>query len=212
MKRSIISIIVSALLIGMLCSCGVFTKPEPKEPELSQMRTICELAVMKCYYHNVAKYYEEDASGFLFWSKDKHFWMEYDGIVTLGIDASRLSVEIQDTTITVTIPPAEVMGCKVDASSLTPESYIVEQGSAHITAEDETQAIREAQQSLEETSKSDKSLLSQAQQRAKALIEDYITNLGKAVGVSYTVKWNYLPDDQQKAESSDTEIEETEVF
>lgn len=42
-----------------------------EEPDVTEMRAICELSVMDCYYHNVAKYFEEDAQkGFLgHWKK-----------------------------------------------------------------------------------------------------------------------------------------------
>ena len=104
------------------------------EPEVSQMKAICELAVMDCYYHNVAKFEEEDAEGFLFWQKDKHFWIEYSGVVTLGIDVSQVEVEVTDTQVTITMPPAEVQSCRVDSSSLTEDSFIVADGSASIDA------------------------------------------------------------------------------
>ena len=48
------------------------------------MKAICELATMKCYYHTVAKYKEENAEQFLWMSKDKKFWVEYSGIVPPG--------------------------------------------------------------------------------------------------------------------------------
>jgi len=40
------------------------------------MKTIANLAVMDVYYHNVAKFKEEDVKGVLLWKKDKHFWVE----------------------------------------------------------------------------------------------------------------------------------------
>ena len=57
---------------------------------------------MQCYYHNVAKYKEENASGFWLWAKDKHFWIEYSGVVTLGIDTSQVYMEIDGDTVTIT--------------------------------------------------------------------------------------------------------------
>lgn len=37
-------------------------------PQVSQMKSICELATIDRYYHNVAKYSEDDATGVL-WLK-----------------------------------------------------------------------------------------------------------------------------------------------
>ena len=73
-------ILISAVLTLSLAACSD-TEPAPvdMEPKTSQMKAICELAVMDCYYHNVAKYEMKDAEGFLWWTKDKNCWIEYSG-------------------------------------------------------------------------------------------------------------------------------------
>lgn len=191
MKKNSILLFVS--IIFMLTACG---KPVEEainvEPQLTQVRFICELATMECYYHNVAKFYEEDATGFLFWKKDKHFWIEYDGIVTLGIDVSLVNIEITGSQITITLPEAKVLSCKVDSSSLTEASYIVDEDSAKISAEDEILALKEAQRKMEETVSNDRVLLATAQQRAQDLLLNYITSLSNATGKNYTIKWVYI--------------------
>ena len=88
--KKIISLILASVMAFMCVSCAAPVEEETlnMEPQVSQMKAICELAVMDCYYHNVAKFTEEDAQGILWWKKDKHFWIEYSGIVKLGIDVS----------------------------------------------------------------------------------------------------------------------------
>lgn len=185
----------------LAASCGQpDTAAVHLEPKTSQMKAICELAVMDCYYHNVAKFKQENAEGILWWQKDKHFWIEYSGVVTLGIDASLVSVDVQDTEVTITIPQATVLTCTVDSASLSKDSFIVEQGSAKVDADDEIAAFGAAQAKLRENASSDTALLASAQQRAQTLLEDYITNIGNAVGKEYTIKWVYLD-----AQKSDTE-------
>ena len=137
MKRAI-AVLLSALSLIACTSCGSKEEVPDIEPQISQMRSICELAVMECYYHNVAKFKEEDASGFWLWKKDKHFWIEYSGIVELGIEASLVEMEVSGDTVSITLPPAEVKNCKVDSASLTEDSFIVDKNSAQIDAEDET--------------------------------------------------------------------------
>ena len=82
MKRAI-ALLLAAMILLPFSACGKTEKEERinMEPQVSQMKAICELAVMDCYYHNVAKFTEKDAEGALFWKKDKHFWVEYSGIV-----------------------------------------------------------------------------------------------------------------------------------
>ena len=174
------------------------------EPKTSQMKAICELAVMDCYYHNVAKYEMKDAEGFLWWTKDKNFWIEYSGVVTIGIDVSRVTVEVDGTKVTISIPAAEVLRYTVDSSSLTEDSYIVAKDSAAIEAEDEIAAFSVAQADLEATASQDTALLVSAQQQAQQLLEDYITNIGKATGKSYSIEWIYLDENNVPVGSEQT--------
>ena len=147
--KKLMCILISAVLTLSLAACSD-TEPAPvdMEPKTSQMKAICELAVMDCYYHNVAKYEMKDAEGFLWWTKDKNFWIEYSGVVTIGIDVSRVTVEVDGTKVTISIPAAEVLRYTVDSSSLTEDSYIVAKDSAAIEAEDEIAAFSVAQADL----------------------------------------------------------------
>ena len=204
--KKLMCILISAVLTLSLAACSD-TEPAPvdMEPKTSQMKAICELAVMDCYYHNVAKYELKDAEGFLWWTKDKNFWIEYSGVVTLGVDVSRVTVEVDGTKVTISIPAAEVLSCTVDSSSLTEDSFIVAQDSAAIEAEDEVYAFADAQAKLEETASQDTALLASAQQQAQQLLEDYITNIGKATGKSYSIEWIYLDENNVPIGSEQTD-------
>ena len=204
--KKLMCILISAMLTLSLAACSN-TEPAPvdMEPETSQMKAICELAVMDCYYHNVAKYELKDAEGFLWWTQDKNFWIEYSGVVTLGVDVSRVTVEVDGTKVTISIPAAEVLSCTVDSSSLTEDSFIVAQDSAAIEAEDEVYAFADAQAKLEETASQDTALLASAQQQAQQLLEDYITNIGKATGKSYSIEWIYLDENNVPVGSEQTD-------
>ena len=207
MKKIIALFLVIAALLSF-AACGKAEEEQAAmEPDISQMRAICELAVMECYYHNVAKYYEMDAEkGFLgIGNKDKHFWVEYSGVVKLGIDASLVSIEVAGTKVTITIPEAKVLGCKVDSDSLSKDSFIVDKDSAEVSGEDEIKAFELAQTKLEEIAANDKTLLANAQQRAQTLLEGYIYNIGNAVGKTYTIKWIYLDADGNPIANTSTD-------
>lgn len=206
MKKLLVLFLAIAVSFGIV-GCGEPEKKEPViEPQVSQMKSICELAVMECYYHNVAKFMEKDAESILWWTKDKHFWIEYSGIVTLGIDVSLVNIEVNDCEITITLPEAQVQSCKVNSASLTEESYIVDKNSAAITAEDEIYAFEEAQRKLEETASNDKALLSEARQRAQSLLEDYVENISNTVDKDYYIKWVYIDSNGNTSETMSTEV------
>ena len=185
---------LSVILIIMICFSSMACAKEVKNiaPDTARMKSICELAVMECYYHNVAKYKEENATGMLWWEKDRHFWMEYAGIVTIGVDTSLMNIEVEDENVTITIPPAKVLGCKVDETTLTEDSFIVAQNSAKVEAEHQTEAFKSAKDKLESEAKSNFTLLAAAQQRVQKLLEDYVTNIGNSIGKTYKIKWIYL--------------------
>lgn len=184
--KKILCVLLSALTLFLCSSCSS-NKEVDSQPQVSQMRSICELATMKCYYHTVAKYFEEDVEGSLWWKKDRKFWVEYSGVVTLGIDTSMLKLEIDGDQVIITIPEAEVLGCKVDENSLTEESFIVDKNSADVLAQHQTDAYKEAQSKLEEAAQKDSALLTSAQDRAKELLENYVKTIGELMGRTYTV-------------------------
>lgn len=193
-------------IIILVLGCTACNKTEKEkinvEPEISQMKAICELATMECYFHNVAKYYEEDAQGSLWWKKDKHFWIEYSGVVTLGIDVSLLDIEVNDDIVTISLPEAKVLGNKVDETTLTEDSFIVETGSAEVKAEDQTKAYEEAQRNMVEAASNDTALLNSARQRAQILLEDYVNNIGNAVGKEYKINWVYVDSGEKKNDNN----------
>ena len=171
MKKMIALLLALAALLGCT-ACGQKEEAPTVEPDVAEMRAICELSTMDCYYHNVAKYFEKDAQkGFLgIGKKDKRFWIEYSGVVQMGIDASLVKIEVEDMRVTITIPEAKVLKCTVDSESLSQNSYIVDENSAKVKAADEGLAVSEAERQLEETAAKDKTLLANAQQRSKSLL------------------------------------------
>ncbi len=185
--------IVCLLVISMLCigGCGDKNQKKEEEADFSAISSVCELATLKCYYHNVAKS-ETEASGLFKWLGKgyKKIWTEYSGIVELGIDVSKVSVEkpTADGVVKVTIPDAEILSVDLDEDSmnepLTDTGFMTE-----ITKEEETEALAEAQNHMEETAKENGNLLNQAKERAKSLIEGYVKNVGEQIGKEYTVEW-----------------------
>ena len=179
-----------AALLGLACTgCQPQEEPVTLVPQESQMRAICELSVMDCYYHNVAKVYNKDAEKFLFWSKDQKFWIEYDGIVQVGVNMADVAIQVEGDTVNITLPQATVLDCQVDETSLTEDSYIVAEGSAKVTAEDQSKAFAEAQADMEAAAAADQTLLLAARQQVQELLSDYIENINTLTGQTYTIQW-----------------------
>ena len=196
-----------ALSICMLLSFTSCKKEEAKEPPVPgsmEIQSICELSTLDCYYHNVAKYYEDIPGIISYFDKYKRFWMEYSGNIKVGIDASLLKVERDGRDIVITMPEAKVLDCNVDESTLVPESFIDDKKAVAHTVEDEQRAFKEAKQKMIADVEADKKLLSQARDRAQALIREYIRGISAASKESYNIKWVL-----KNSDGDDTVVKET---
>lgn len=169
--------------------------PESMQPDLVQIRNICQLAVLKVYFHNVAKAIKSAASGFSgIGEQDREFWFEYSGYAEIGIDMSRVSMEFDGETVYVTLPPVELInGVVIDSSSYNLDSVVVEGedwyrlNHNNITADDLTSAINEANYQMQTSIMANSTLMMNAQQRAEDLIENYIQQIAKCADTTYNV-------------------------
>jgi len=189
MKRNRVAKMLLISLIGVCCLAGCSGKK--KEADFSGINAVCELATLKCYYHNVAKA-ETEASGLFKWLGVgyKKIWTEYSGIVELGIDINKVSISKPDAdgVVQVTVPDAEILNVDLDEESMS--EPLTETGFlTKITKEEETEALAKAQSDMEETARANRALMVQAKERAKNLIEGYIKNVGEQIGEEYTVEW-----------------------
>ena len=180
------------LLVGTVVLCLTGCGKETQTADFSGVTSVCELATLKCYYHNVAKA-ETEASGiFAKWLKTgyKKIWTEYSGIIEYGIDISQVTVSEPDKNgvVTVTMPDAQVLNVDVDEDSLgtplTDTGFLTS-----VTTEEKATTLAGAQEAMEQQAKENTEMLSQAKARAKTLIEEYIKNVDESIGEEYTVEW-----------------------
>ena len=122
--------------------------------------------------------------------------MEYSATVVLGIDADQVSMERQGDVVSITLPRARVLNCKVNGDSLSKDSYIVDKDSAPVTAQDEVAAFQDAQDGLQKTVEADNNMMNLAQKRAEELLRNYVNSLAKANGTEYQVEFHYIEEDE----------------
>lgn len=161
--------------------------------EFSDVKKICELATLKCYYHNVTEYEKEPDGIFKYGIAQygyKKIWMEYDGIVEVGIDISKVEVKDPDSSgaVRIYVPEAQILSVDADKDSMS--TPIVKTGwLTKVTATEKAKAFSEAQKSMRQAAEEDSSIFSQAQDNAKELLKQYIVRVGKELGKKYTVEW-----------------------
>ena len=216
-KKNLISGMICILLLLAMCSCSMEGENQivsventventvqntleattgnvkVSVPDISQIRTICELATLECYYHNVAKSVKEKGSGLLHIGEmERVFWIEYSGVAKLGIDMSKVTMDIDGEKIIITIPKAKLLG--LSDYSFTEDSYISSDDGLNknpITAENQTEAVAAANEHIRQLFESDDTMLMRAQERARKLIENYINQLSELSGTDYQIEWVY---------------------
>ena len=195
-KQSVAAACVTALLL-LTTACGKAEEPALPLPQEEQVKTICQLAVLECEYHNLAKCQDgQKVERFLWMTKGKRFWVEYSATAVLGIDADQVSMELQGDVVSITLPRARVLNCKVNGDSLSKDSYIVDKDSAPVTAQDEVAAFQDAQDGLQKTVEADNNMMNLAQKRAEELMRNYVNSLAKATGTEYQVEFHYIEADE----------------
>lgn len=199
MKKLINCVLAFALLLAM-AGCDS-KKKEEKKPEqtieITEMREIAELATVDCYFHNVAKSDRElNPEWYEFWEKkNMRFWVEYEGIVTIGIDVSKLRVEVSDdNVVTIMLPEAVVLDVIVSEDSLTADSFYFDPNAKKPSPEEQTEAFRQAQNEMKNAAENNQALIANARSNAKELLKNYVKSIGEAVGVEYTIVWKYPED------------------
>lgn len=165
-----------------------------KSIEIKEMREIAELATIECYFHNVAKSDKElNPAWYEFWEKkNMRFWAEYDGIVKIGIDISKLKVEVDGNTVSITLPEAEVLDAVVDQATLTEDNFYYDPNAKKPNADEQKEAFRGAQDDMKASAQANYALMENARDNAKELLENYVKTIGDAIGTDYEIEWIYL--------------------
>ena len=187
---AIIMVLSAYLPANLSAFLPEFLQKKDVHPDLSSnISSICELATLECYYHNVATLTEPTT--FLgIQTGTKKVWITYSGIVKVGIDAGAVSISEPDAknVVTVSIPKAEIISTDIDEESIN-EQFVEGSATSRVNIVNKTNAITDAQKTLRESAESDTSLLLQGRNRAKLILEKYIKNVGSQYGKDYTIKW-----------------------
>lgn len=188
----VLSIAILALTFSPSLQAAVGLRGEVRTETFSEIRSICELATLKCYFHNVATYEKKPSSIFSAGSFQygyKKLWFEYSGIVRIGVDFSQVRIEQPGgDKVRIYIPEAKILSVTCDTDSFT--EPMEETGVwTSITFDDRAEAFAKAQNTMSEAAAENTSLLMQARERTRKIIAEYIRNIGKQNHVDYKIEW-----------------------
>ena len=199
-------VIIFTFLLVIVILCYPNNKKVSKKVDLSEyssINSICELASLRAFYHNVAML-EEEPSGKAKFFNDvvawpfggfvrtgyKQLWLEYNGVVEAGINAEEVQVNSPSTdgVVEVYVPDATILSVHADETSFS--EPITEKGLfTSISGEEQMAAYSKAQNVMRQEAENDQDLLIRAKDNAKLILERYIINTGKEMGKEYSVKW-----------------------
>lgn len=214
-EKKKIKVCTSILIISVIIALGFYLIPnknlteEERKVDFSGVTEICELATLRCYYHDVARLENQPQGVFKYgWGKYgyKKLWMEYDAIIEIGIDASEVEVNEPDENgiVKIFIPEANILNVDADENSM--ETPICETGKfTDVTIEDQRKAYADAQAEMEESANNDKDIKKQAYENAQKLLEQYVVTIGEQSGKQYTVEWLDNPKALNEGEQIDEE-------
>ena len=189
-------ILLSTIFIFIfLTGCGKANEAVLSE-NIKKMELTGNLVTHKAYFHNVIEYEKKKGTGLSHVLEiDRKLFAEYTGTIKLGIDLSKVKIKVVGNQINVTIPQAIIIGePNVSEDDFKAENFIESRDSINknkITGDDSAAAFDEAQKKMKEEAQSNTMLLSVAQKRAKAIIEENIKQFSNMADNKYTINWEY---------------------
>lgn len=158
---------------------------------------MCELVVLRNYYHTVLTVTQHAGSGFShIGEQDTEFWMEYTVYVDLGIDATKVSMRCEDNRIIVSVPHSQILGdihvvtSSVEDIVAPPSRWYI--NDVEITAEDITDAMNDSKEDIRDGIIEDGYMFENADERVKSVITCYIDTVLQNSGVSYQIEFEYV--------------------
>ena len=192
MLKRICIIIMVVVLAMCITAC---TNPfDPDKPKLNTIKEICELETLTVKCNDVIKAEKKAGEGWQhILEKDREYWVEYTGVVKMGVNADDIEVKVRNDKVFIDLPEVEVLDVHIDEGSISEDSiYVSNDGILNpnkISAEDQTEIIDKAQKQLETAFEEDEDIKSETTQATKRAIETYVDKLGDSFEVNYQIVW-----------------------
>lgn len=185
MKR-ILSVLLVFLFILFLPSC----EKNNASLEAEDIRAICELATVNCYYNNVAKI---DKKADNIFQKDRSMWIEFEGEAKIGVDMADVEIEVGKDTVEIKLPKAKIISIGIKEDTLNEKTQVKSSDRLlfknEISTEEQNEAIEKGKSEMKKAIEENTALFKRAENNAKELIENYISELSKIIEKDYKVIW-----------------------
>ena len=174
--KKILTIIIALLVGGAVAAGGMYymqLKAQPKVEAaglLERLEEASELTVAKNYYTGIARFSE----GTVPLINKNGFSMKYEAVIDAGFDLDKVTIEVTDEQVIVTVPPAEIQSINIDPDSL--EFYDNKTSIFKTDRKEATKkALQEAQKDAEEHA-TRKGLLEEADKHAEVIFKGILAD------------------------------------
>ena len=142
----------------------------------TQIRDISELASVTYTYTNMAQFESSnDFYGVKIPFTTKSFILTYDGTIKAGVDLSQATVDVEGSTVRITLPQAAILSHEIDPDSL--EVFDETRSIFNPITIEDYNGFQADQQGVMEEKALQAGLLTQAQDQAEAAVTGLLTPL-----------------------------------
>ena len=139
-----------------------------------QLRSVSQLTTVEYHYTNMGKFEKNaDLNGWTIPLTKASFILAYDGKITAGVRLDDVKIDVAQTTITITLPAAEILSHEVDESSI--EVYDESNNIFNPISISDYAAFSKQQKEVMENKVIEGGLLLQARQKAGEVISQLLT-------------------------------------
>ena len=197
-----ISLIALCLALVIVPGCKNTKKQIPLEAR--KIKQISEISTIKCKTHAYLEASQDETSWFIkIFNPDQayHYIAEYDGEFSVGIDFKDMTFDEEHDEVSVTISKPHIIDLSINDDTLSDYPVLVfdedrvylEQHKLPIN--DYSLMLAEAQKELKEYVETNRLNFDAAEENAKQLITNYITQIANLNKKEYRIRFQYLEDE-----------------
>ena len=171
MVKKILGIVITLLIGAVIAAGGMYYMHLKAQPAveakglMERLEESSELTVIKNYYSGIVRF-EEGSVPLI---TKNSFTMKYDAVIGAGFDLDKVSIEVTDDQVIVTVPKAEILSVSIDPDSL--EFYDNKTSLIKTDRKEATKkALQEAQKDAEANA-GKKGVLEEADKRAGVIFK-----------------------------------------
>lgn len=125
LRRKLLLLAALVLALGAAFFCGAVLSHREAQPQITtdlisqRLTDVQELSTVAYFYTNMGRF--ENQLDFYGWAVPltrKSFIISYDGTIKAGVNLADITVQVSGDTVTVTLPPAEILSHEIPEDSI----------------------------------------------------------------------------------------------